>query len=214
MAEKEIIKDCSVCGSLNCYKRDKNFSKNCPTENLDAELNDSSFREYFDDEFTAKASRVSAEVEGKFYGKITRIEEIAEFASRMGYKTLGVASCVGLAKETAVFARFLRGKGFTVHDFVCKVGSRDKTESGIPEEHKIAPGNFEAMCNPVLQAQLLAEHGTEFNIIVGLCVGHDSIFIHHSKAPVTYFIVKDRVLAHNPAAAVYTCGSYYKRIFD
>jgi uncharacterized metal-binding protein len=214
MAGKERINDCSVCGSLNCYKRDKSFAKNCPTENLDPAQKDTALKEYFEDDFTREASRASAEVEGKFYGKLTRIEEIVQFASGMGYKTLGVASCVGLAKETAIFAKYLRSKGFVVHDFVCKIGSVDKTEGGIPEEHKIAPGNFEAMCNPVLQAQLLAEHGTEFNIIVGLCVGHDSIFIHHSKAPVTYFIVKDRVLAHNPAAAVYTCGSYYKKIFD
>ncbi|TCK59873.1 DUF1847 domain-containing protein [Seleniivibrio woodruffii] len=208
------LHDCSVCGSLNCYKRESQFPAGCPTANLDESLKNEVLKAYFDDDFTREASRASAEVEGKFYGKLTRIEEIAEFAKRMGYKTLGIASCVGLAKETAVFAKFLRSKGFEVHDFICKIGSVDKTEGGIPDGDKIAPGNFEAMCNPALQARLLAEHGTEYNIIVGLCVGHDSIFIHHSKVPVTYFIVKDRVLAHNPAAAVYTCASYYKKIFD
>jgi uncharacterized metal-binding protein len=31
---------------------------------------------------------------------------------------------------------------------------------------------------------------------------------------VTYLIVKDRVLCHNPAGALYTSGSYYKRLLD
>ena len=74
------------------------------------------------------------------------------------------------------------------------------------------PGNFEAFCNPILQAEILNKAGTELNIIMGLCVGHDTLFIKHSKAPVTYLIVKDRVLCHNPAGALYTTGSYYKRL--
>ena len=51
-------------------------------------------------------------------------------------------------------------------------------------------------------------------MLVGLCVGHDAIFTRHSKAPVTTFIVKDRVLGHNPAAALYTAKFYYKRVLD
>jgi len=38
---------------------------------------------------------------------------------------------------------------------------------------------------------------------VVLCIGHDVIFSMLSDALVTTFIVKDRVLAHNPAAVVY-----------
>ena len=41
---------------------------------------------------------------------------------------------------------------------------------------------------------------------------HDTLFIKHSEAPVTCLIVKDRVLAHNPAAALYASGAYYKRL--
>jgi uncharacterized metal-binding protein len=206
---------CDICKSLNCYKREKNFPKGCPTAELDESALNDSLEAFRSDPFTKAASLAAAEVEGKFYGKLTRIEEIAEFASRMRYKKIGIASCVGLSKETGKFAEFMRLRGFEVHEFVCKVGSADKTASGIPEEHKInGGGKFEAMCNPVLQARLLAEKETELNVIVGLCVGHDSIFIHHSKAPVTYFIVKDRVLAHNPAAAIYTCEFYYKKLFS
>ncbi len=205
---------CDVCKSLNCYKREKNFPNGCPTAEIDEAVLNSSLDSFRNDPFTRDASLAAAEVEGKFYGKLTRIEEIAEFASRMRYKKIGIASCVGLSKEAGKFAEFMRLRGFEIDEFVYKIGSTDKAVSGIPEEHKInGGGKFEAMCNPVLQAQLLAEKGTELNVIVGLCVGHDSIFIRHSKAPVTYFIVKDRVLAHNPAAAIYTCEFYYKKLF-
>ena len=44
---------------------------------------------------------------------------------------------------------------------------------------------------------------------MGLCVGHDSLFFRHSEAPVTVLAVKDRVLGHNPLAAVYLADGYY-----
>ena len=65
---------------------------------------------------------------------------------------------------------------------------------------------------PVGQAMLLNEAGTDLNVVVGLCVGHDSLFFRHSKAPVTVLIAKDRVTGHNPAAVLYTSHSYYSRV--
>jgi uncharacterized metal-binding protein len=85
---------------------------------------------------------------------------------------------------------------------------------GLPEEKKVKPNEFEAMCNPLLQAELLNQAGTDFNVIIGLCVGHDTLFIKQSKAPVTYLIVKDRILGHNPAAALYTSNFYYKKLLE
>lgn len=52
---------------------------------------------------------------------------------------------------------------------------------------------------------------TELNVVIGLCVGHDSLFYRYSKAPVVTLIAKDRVTGHNPAAVLYT--GYYQRIF-
>lgn len=97
---------------------------------------------------------------------------------------------------------------------VCKVGGTDKTKIRIKEELKLQPGCHESLCNPVLQARILNKHKTDLNVIVGLCVGHDSLFIKHSEAPVTSLITKDRVLGHNPAAALYTSGFYYKKLFE
>jgi len=65
------------------------------------------------------------------------------------------------------------------------------------------------MCNPVGQAMLLDDAGSQLNVVVGLCVGHDALFTKTSKAPVTTLVVKDRVLCHNPVAALYNHQAYY-----
>ena len=67
------------------------------------------------------------------------------------------------------------------------------------------------MCNPIMQAKLLNDARTDLNVVVGLCVGHDSLFYKYSEAMVTTAVTKDRVLGHNPAAALYTAESYYKK---
>ena len=73
-------------------------------------------------------------------------------------------------------------------------------------------GEFEPMCNPIMQANLLNDAETDFNILVGLCVGHDSLFFKYSDAMTTVLVAKDRVLGHNPAAALYTTSTYYARL--
>jgi len=82
----------------------------------------------------------------------------------------------------------------------------------LRDEEKVRPGQFEALCNPVAQARLLNEAGTGLNIVVGQCVGHDSLFFKHSDAPVTVLVAKDRVTGHNPVAALYTSHSYYRHL--
>lgn len=140
-----------------------------------------------------------------------RIEELFEFAARMRYKMLGLAFCGGLEEEAAVVHDILTGKGFAVASVACKVGCVPKEEIGLTDDDKIYKGQFEAMCNPIAQAEVLNEAGTDLNILLGLCVGHDSLFIKHAEAPVTVLAVKDRVTAHNPLAAIYTTSSYAQR---
>ena len=67
------------------------------------------------------------------------------------------------------------------------------------------------MCNPIAQARLLNSQKTEFNIALGLCVGHDSMFYKYSEALVTTLVAKDRVLAHNPCGAIYCADGYFKQ---
>jgi uncharacterized metal-binding protein len=203
---------CSECGLLNCYRRDKRFPDFCLTESADRALVEHATAVYRGDELEARMARAAAEVEGTYYGKLTRVEEIIAFANRIGAKRIGIATCIGLIEETRIFVKILKAhdlKSFTV---LCKVGSVDKCDVGIPDSLKVKKGSFEAICNPVLQAELLNQQKTNLNVIVGLCVGHDSLFIKHAIAPVTTLITKDRVTGHNPAVALYTSGFYYQRL--
>ncbi len=142
----------------------------------------------------------------------TRLLEVAEFAGRMNFEKLGLVFCVGLAREARRVRDFLEGKGFRVVSVICKAGRLPKEKLGVKDGEKIRPGTPESMCNPVLQAEVLNRAETDFNVVMGLCVGHDSIFLRFSKAYCTVLAVKDRVTGHNPLAAVYTLGSYYRHL--
>jgi uncharacterized metal-binding protein len=176
---------------------------------------DEALDEYRNDPMARKIFQAAAECEGLYYGALTRVEEVALFAQKIGAKKIGIATCMGLRHETQLFAKVLKAKGFeSVCAVVCKVGGIDKTEADIPDNVKVHPGNHESLCNPIVQAKILNAQQTDLNVIVGLCVGHDTLFIKHSEAPVTYLIVKDRVLAHNPAGALYQHSMYYRRIMQ
>ncbi len=204
---------CSACGVLNCYRRDKSFPEFCLTSGA-GEAAEEALALYNSDGLDAAMARAAATIEGKYYGRLTRVEEIIAFAKEIGAKKIGIATCIGLINEAKIFAKILAAKGLEGYCVICKVGSVDKTEIGVPEELKIQQGCFEAACNPVLQAKLLNKEKTDLNVINGLCVGHDSLFIKYSEAPVTTLIVKDRVMGHNPAAALWTSGFYYKRLLQ
>ena len=213
MSKKPSI-SCSDCGLLNCYRQDKRFPDFCLTEGTDRKVVDTVSKRYRGRNRDAIIARAAAEVEGTYYGKLTRVEEIIAFANRIGAKRIGIATCIGLIQETRVFVKVLKAHGFEPYTVLCKVGSVDKTEIGIPDELKVKRGSYEAICNPIHQARLLNGQKTDLNVIVGLCVGHDSLFIKYSEAPVTTLITKDRVLGHNPAAALYTSNFYYQRLLQ
>ncbi len=142
----------------------------------------------------------------------TRIEEICEFAHKMNYKRLGLAFCAGLHSEASRFTKVLELHGFEVVSVICKVGCTPKEEIGVTDSEKVRIGQYESMCSPIAQAEVLNEAGTDFNIVLGLCVGHDSLFFKNAKSMSTVFAVKDRVLGHNPLAAIYTLNSYSERL--
>jgi len=152
-------------------------------------------------------------VRGALMAVRPRIKEIIEFGKLVHAKKLGVAFCAGLHDETARVVTILEKAGFTVASVRCKCGAVDKTKLNVAKEYKIGDSlKFEAACNPIVQAKLLNNVGTDINIIVGLCVGHDMLFTMNSKAPVTTLIVKDRLLGHNPVIALYS--NYYKNIIE
>ena len=122
------------------------------------------------------------------------------------------AFCVGLSNEARIVEKLMDDHGFDMISVVCKAGRIPKEAIGIREEEKVAPNTFESMCNPVLQAMILNDEKTEFNVLLGLCVGHDSLFFKYAQALCTVLAVKDRLLGHNPLAAVYTLDSYYRAL--
>ncbi len=143
-----------------------------------------------------------------------RLQEIIEFAGRMSFRRLGLAFCEGLKTEARTTALILTKHGFEVVSVMCCVGGIPKEKIGLEPDHKIIREEFEPMCNPIAQAEICNEAGTELNILLGLCVGHDSLFIKHAQAYTTVFAVKDRVLGHNPLALIYNAGSYYRRYLE
>lgn len=155
----------------------------------------------------------SARTEAAGYLRWPRVQEVMEFARRIGAQHLGIASCIGLIGEARLLQELLQSNGFEVSSVCCKVGSISKLEFGLRPEETLAPQDgFDPLCNPIGQAQLLNAAGTQLNVLVGLCVGHDSLFFKYSQAPVTVLVAKDRVTGHNPAAALYTLHSYYERL--
>lgn len=199
---------CAMCFGHVCRtgELDK-IPPGCPCGDEDSQK----VKELYLIEENYKIAHNSALVESEGYCRKTRLEEIMEFANKCGFKKLGIAFCIGLSREANLLCKILRYNSFEVESVICKNGSIPKEFLNINENQKLSPETYEPMCNPIGQAHLLNKAKTDLNIILGLCVGHDSLFIKYSDAPVTVFAAKDRVLAHNPLGAVYLSESYYKK---
>lgn len=148
-----------------------------------------------------RVHRAAASIEARHYCEATRLGETLLFARELGCRKIGIAFCIGLEEEARYINDFLSQEFETV-SVCCKTGGIAKSDFGMEQIHE--DRCVEIMCNPAGQAELLNEQGSELNILCGLCVGHDAVFSMKSNAPVTTLIAKDRVLAHNPAAAVYS----------
>ena len=201
---------CDACSGKFC--RSGNLTdapKNCPSL---AVTKEETIARYSKEELHPFIE--SARVEAAGYCRQTRVEEIMEYARRCGYCKLGVAFCAGFADEAAIFCKILRANGFEVASVCCKNGSVSKEEFGLKPEELVRKGEkYEPICNPAGQAYYLDEAGSELSIILGLCVGHDTTFIKHSKAPVTVLSTKDRVTGHNALAPLYCADGYFKSRF-
>ena len=169
--------------------------------------------EKYKDPTNLHIAATAARVEAEGYCRWTRVEEICEFAKRMGYRKLGIATCIAFVDLAHTLSAILESHGFEVASAACKNGGVDKERIGLADHEKIHPGRHESMCNPISQAELLNRAGCEFNIVLGLCVGHDSLFFRHAEGLVTTLVAKDRVLAHNPIGALQLADSYFDRVW-
>ena len=175
---------CALCENKECKQ-----GKSCTDVATD-----------IDYEPALETMRIAAEIESR-YMELTRLEELILFCKKMEFEKIGIAFCIGLSVEARIVHRIL-ARDFEVHSVCCKIGGTDKGDLGLVKIQD--PESHETMCNPLGQASVLNAAGTELNIILGLCIGHDILFTERSDAPVTTLAVKDRVLAHNPLGAVYS----------
>jgi len=220
--KKSHPSDCADCGLTRqekaCMNPKGKGAKGCPTLTK-KKLTGEAKKEYQLPEVREFARQASIQ-EGECYAgrhrkpyvmhaTKPRIQEIGEFARKMGYTRLGLVFCVGLSKEAMIVNQLLKSQGFETVSVVCKVGSVPKEDIGLKESEKVFIGEYESMCNPILQAAIVNEAKTHFNILLGLCVGHDSLFFKYAEAPTTVLAVKDRVTGHNPLGAIYLSGNYY-----
>jgi len=193
--KKSMPLHCAQCESKKCSDGEDCFSQ---------ALN---HKQLYQDDPIAELHKAASTIEAHHYGKETRLGEIILFGKKLAYQRIGLAFCIGLSEEARIIDEIL-SKDFEVVSVCCKVCGIDKKNFDLPQ---ISLEKHETMCNPAGQAQLLNEEKTQLNVICGLCVGHDAIFAKVSDAPVTTLIAKDRLLAHNPAGAIYS--RYVRRHF-
>lgn len=201
---------CATCKVRACQEEPgaKPYPANCPIPN-EQDIADDVKALYLHDQQVHALAAAAARTEATGYPRRPRVEEVMDFARRIGANRLGVAHCIGLCQEAALLLEVLESNGFEVYTIACKCAVLPKEEIGLKDEEKVHPGQFESLCNPLAQARILNKLGTELNILVGLCVGHDTLFFRYSAAPVTVLVAKDRVTGHNPLAALELSSSYY-----
>jgi uncharacterized metal-binding protein len=208
MTEKEV--QCSYCGKKTCFMGDvSNSPEFCPSKIASDALQEA--RTKLDDPQNQAFARDVAKTWRGMAGK-NRIELTMEYARNRGYNKLGLAFCVGLSKEAELLSNALTNEGFDVISASCMCGTLSSDDVALAEEDKIMSGKRQPMCNPIGQAAVLDQGGAELNVMLGLCVGDDVLFIKHSQAPVTVIGVKDFTLAHNPLGALYTSGGMFSTL--
>ncbi len=153
---------CANCKVHGC--REQNYEKmpkNCPSR--DREFQEENKLLYLDEE-NYKLAHNSALVESEGYCRLTRVEEIMEFAKKNNFTKIGLAFCVGLRNEAEIFTKILKNRDFEVCSIICKNGSVPKEFIGISDCEKVRPGTNEVICNPIGQARLLNKIGYSFSI--------------------------------------------------
>jgi len=217
MMSKKPPVQCALCDALKCWNpgRKGKFPAVCAMEKHKDLIEETTQKGWTDPE----ARRLNVASENLFingYDKQrgdqwSRVEELIYFMKDMGYQKIGIAFCVGLFKEAKILHLILEKNGFEVVSVNCMAGGIPRSELEKTYSVKTRQHGGKVVCNPLMQAEVLNREKTDFNVIFGLCLGHDTLFIKYSTADVTTLVVKDRVLAHNPIGALYLADIYYRR---
>jgi uncharacterized metal-binding protein len=209
---KEHRPQCVKCTILRCSSKEKNKKApaSCPTEKYSDLVRETTEKYKLPENqaviqgWLGLMSKVLNPEKPKEKWSWTRVDEIMEYAKIRGMTRLGIATCYALMSESKFLSDILESNGFDVVSISCLCGEVNPQDMGMP-------GNI--FCNPILQAEVLNHEKTDLNIMVGLCVGHDILFLRHCKAETTPLVVKDRSLGHNPVAALYQSQGFFKDRF-
>lgn len=136
---------------------------------------------YNDDD--KKLMKLAAQAKNK-----SRLQELIDFAKSAGCHRLGIANCKGVQEYADKLKAILTEQGFEVISVNCKESGFDGCE--------ICTEMAGPCCDPVFQARYLNDRNTDFNINVGLCLGHGLLFQKYSNVEVTTFLVKDFATGH------------------
>ena len=200
------MSECAKCQFKECFEGGKaSANPDCPmqNENLLQEVQ----KEFMKDEnrdFYGNTLKIRHD-----FGGLCRMDETVAFCKYNNFKKIGLAYCAGMDKEGAIVDEILRANGFEVISAVCKYGAYTPHEISDCEEALKKPNKdgktseCNIVCNPIGQAMLMNREKVDFNVVVGLCVGHDSLFMKYANAMSTVLIAKDKPLQNNPAAALY-----------
>jgi uncharacterized metal-binding protein len=209
---KKSSPQCAKCTILRCASREKNKKGPtfCPTDKYSS-LAAETMEKYRLPENQAVIQgwlglmgKVLDPAKGKEKWSWTRVDEVMEYARIRGMTRLGIATCYALIPESKLLSDILEANGFNVVSVSCLCGEIDPEDMGMPGD---------IFCNPILQAEVLNREETDLNLMMALCVGHDILFLRHSKAETTPLVVKDRSTGHNPVAALYQSQSFFKDRF-
>lgn len=203
---------CAYCKIHACCMEDRNggnYPKNCPMQ--DAAYMEEIDKRYSDPE--VKDFYIATKTPGPAGSSRTftpRLRGVIDLCKQMKYKKIGLAFCYGFTKEAEMYAKILKNFGFDVVSVCCLNGGFNIADRGValPEGCE-----FDAACNPLGQAELMNRENVDFNLVMGLCAGHDSLFMKYAKAMSSVIVVKDPATGHCPVAALYLFDPYYKRVF-
>ena len=203
---------CVRCTVFRCRTREKDVTVPtfCPTEKYPDLIRETVEKHKLPENMAINLAwrqmmdRLANPEKGRDRWSWTRVDEIMEYARIRGMKKLGIGTCFAMMAEAKLLADILERNGFEVISVSCLCGEVNPRDVGI---------GGQIFCNPIMQAELLNRESTELNIMVGLCLGHDILFLRHCKAETTPLVVKDRALGHNPIAALYLSQGNYKGRF-
>ncbi len=187
---------CADCGLIGCKRVGGTYPAFCPSRDFNLE-DETWLKEELADEGTWRILEASAVSAYEAYDlHLSRVEETIIFARELGAAKIGVAGCTTLAREAQEAARRFREAGFEVVGAMCKIGAMTNDDLGLTVPRRI--GRQTVICNPIYQAQVLNDEHTDLNVVIGLCAGHDGLFIKHSDALCTVLVAKDFKHGHCP----------------